>query len=876
TLPTRPWYGTEGYPVQLKANYFKLELRSMIIFRYRIVFADSENKPVGRKLSRVITLLLDALALVDEDHKDKVATDFADILISYKKFKNKSFSIQYMDEKESEPRENAVSYQIKLELQTSFATKTLLDYVNDPTTACDKQGILQALNIILNYYPQRSDNHATIGSSRSFPFQPATLYKWQPLSHGLIAVRGYYTSMQLAVSRLLVNVNITHGPFYPAITVERLIQAYQAAAGQDYSIHRLSRFLSGIRVERLYGKNDGGRRVRRIFGLASKKDGTTANGEKTDNAPKVDVDGAGPQGVRFWLEEKDKNNGSWTTVLDYFKQRVIVKAGALLVNVGTLQFPTYLPSDQCEILRGQKVKRTNVSDQDNIKSIVEEIHRVPGQDIYSIEHGAAEALGLASSSGNAGLVIPVDSKLITVGGRVRPLPAVKYHKGNEKDAIISVRWNLKGIELGSYGADKKVLCWFVRTNQYPVTQFERGKVESLIQFIRKNGVRIRQIEESPKALNVGNNPEKEIKAALEKVKVEDVHCLLVVLPNKKEKDTIYNLIKRYADRAYGIPSICIVWSTISDAKTLGSLAGNLALKFNLKFNNNNQAVEEAGKTGPSLDLDKTMIVGIDVTHSPDQNAPSIAGMVASIDKNLGQWPAILRHQAKAREEMVSELTKMLDTRLRLWQMHHRGSLPENIVVYRDGVSEGQYQLVINHELPKLQDAFKVLYAKDKMPKMTIVIVTKRHHTRFYLKNGNPQAGTVVDRGVTEAGNWDFFLQSHNPVKDTGTARPTHYSVIYDQIFKAKYNQNAADRLESFTHSLCFLFGRCTNAVGICAPAYYADIVCNRARCYVANGESNQKASDAQIVRNKWQNVVFPERSQGLLISSGLRDSMFYI
>lgn len=50
--------------------------------------------------------------------------------------------------------------------------------------------------------------------------------------------------------------------------------------------------------------------------------------------------------------------------------------------------------------------------------------------------------------------------------------------------------------------------------------------------------------------------------------------------------------------------------------------------------------------------------------------------------------------------------------------------------------------------------------------MTVVVVGKRHHTRFYPtsaqnadRSANCTAGTVVDRGVTEARNWDFFLQA---------------------------------------------------------------------------------------------------------------------
>lgn len=49
-----------------------------------------------------------------------------------------------------------------------------------------------------------------------------------------------------------------------------------------------------------------------------------------------------------------------------------------------------------------------------------------------------------------------------------------------------------------------------------------------------------------------------------------------------------------------------------------------------------------------------MMVGIDVTHpSPGSTsgAPSVAAMVASVNKRLGQWPVILSIQKEARAEM---------------------------------------------------------------------------------------------------------------------------------------------------------------------------------------------------------------------------------
>ncbi|KAI8648818.1 Piwi domain-containing protein [Fusarium sp. Ph1] len=192
--------------------------------------------------------------------------------------------------------------------------------------------------------------------------------------------------------------------------------------------------------------------------------------------------------------------------------------------------------------------------------------------------------------------------------------------------------------------------------------------------------------------------------------------------------------------------------------------------------------------------------------------------------------------------MVTDLSDMLKSRLQLWKTKgYHQSLPENILVYRDGVSEGQYSKVVNEELPRLRKAC----TEVGLPHFTIVIVGKRHHTRFYPtketdadRSGNPKPGTIVDRGVTEACNWDFFLQEHVAIQ--GIARPGHYVVVLDEIFRARYAKtlppgfnNVADVLEDLTQSLCYVYGRTTKAVSLCTPAYYADIVCERARCYLS-------------------------------------------
>lgn len=109
----------------------------------------------------------------------------------------------------------------------------------------------------------------------------------------------------------------------------------------------------------------------------------------------------------------------------------------------------------------------------------------------------------------------------------------------------------------------------------------------------------------------------------------------------------------------------------------------------------------------------TMLVGIDVTHpglGTVKGTPSIAAVVASIDKQYGQYPASMEIQESKKEvrtscshliaihpffcqrlmflgQMVTNLANMMEERLRAFQAFNNKLLPQRVLVYRDGVSE---------------------------------------------------------------------------------------------------------------------------------------------------------------------------------------------
>ncbi|AQK69281.1 Protein argonaute 1 [Zea mays] len=134
--------------------------------------------------------------------------------------------------------------------------------------------------------------------------------------------------------------------------------------------------------------------------------------------------------------------------------------------------------------------------------------------------------------------------------------------------------------------------------------------------------------------------------------------------------------------------------------------------------------------------------------------------------------------------------------------------PKQLIFYRDGVSEGQFKQVLEQEIHEIEKAWTALY--NEKPKITFVVVQKRHHTRLFPskpkdrqyadKSGNIRAGTVVDNNICHPTEFDFFLCGHAGAKLLvelqGTSRPTHYHVLRDDnTFTADvYGLNASSFL----------------------------------------------------------------------------------
>jgi eukaryotic translation initiation factor 2C len=540
------------------------------------------------------------------------------------------------------------------------------------------------------------------------------------------------------------------------------------------------------------------------------------------------------------------------------------------VNVGNQQNPVYLPAEVCEVLPGQVFG--GEPDNNMRSAMIKFSCRRPPQNYASIMSEGLDIMGISNEKTKEVALKP-STEMITVPARILNAPSLLYAKKSTKVQFGS--WNLVRTRFSEGATIKKWTCLSLRRRgpNEPIRD-SAPEMEALFKKSREHGLNLSPPSKPYHGVDLvspskysGNVQRADsdnrdlIEGKLKALYGQGFELVVVLLPDTNGR--IFDWVKYIGDVKTGILTHCMLAEKFKAAND--QYISNNVMKINLKMGGCNQVLDTSG--AKFIGQGKTMIVGLDVTHPPstdDPGMPSIAGIVASIDGRMGQWPGEVRTQTR-RQENIEYLKEMMEERIKLWGQQNN-QLPSNILIYRDGVSEGQFDMVLADELPKVRDAigsFKDY--RNKPPKVAILVCGKRHHVRFYPtqakdqdRTSNPINGCVVDRGVTRPSVWDFYLQAQSPLQ--GSARPAHYIVVHDEIFtNSQITQGAkpADLVQELTHNICYMMGRATRSISYATPAFLADRFCDRARKYLlawiheAGGDDDAKKDK---VRNASESV----------------------
>jgi len=282
---------------------------------------------------------------------------------------------------------------------------------------------------------------------------------------------------------------------------------------------------------------------------------------------------------------------------------------------------------------------------------------------------------------------------------------------------------------------------------------------------------------------------------------------MVVCINPTNRDDRYSAIKKLCCVECPVPSQVIVARTISKPDKLRSVVQKIALQINCKLGGELWEVR--------IPLKGLMVVGIDSYHDATRGKQSVGGVVCSLNKNCTRWYSSVSMQRPG-EELVHGLQMCLTNGLRKYYDDNH-ELPEKIIVFRDGVGDGQLDVLADHEVKQLQRCF-LSFGAEYQPKCATVIVQKRINTRIFSKArdgsvDNPGPGTVVDHSVTRRDRYDFFIVSQHVRQ--GTVSPTHYIVIDDSLGLP------VDHMQALTYKMTHLYYNWPGTVRVPAPCQYA-------------------------------------------------------
>lgn len=83
----------------------------------------------------------------------------------------------------------------------------------------------------------------------------------------------------------------------------------------------------------------------------------------------------------------------------------------------------------------------------------------------------------------------------------------------------------------------------------------------------------------------------------------------------------------------------------------------------------------------------TMIIGADVHHKTGNR--STIGFVASMNDKISQYMSLIEQTKGEKQEIMDKMGTLVERALRNYYQLN-GRYPDNIILYRDGVSDGQF------------------------------------------------------------------------------------------------------------------------------------------------------------------------------------------
>ncbi|KAK7796092.1 hypothetical protein U0070_026136 [Myodes glareolus] len=345
-------------------------------------------------------------------------------------------------------------------------------------------------------------------------------------------------------------------------------------------------------------------------------------------------------------------------------------------------------------------------------------------------------------------------------------------------------------------------------------------IEGLLSCLRRVGGPMGFNVSYPKIIKVDERPAAFLRAIQLHVD-PDVQLVMCILPSNQKN--YYDSIKKYLSSDCPTPSQCVLSRTLTKQGMMMSVATKIAMQMTCKLGGELWAVE--------IPVEKFKF-----------------GFVSGHIAVVTWWFSRCVLQRRAAD--IADCLKVCMTgALNKWYKHNH-DLPSRIIVYRDGVGNGQLKAVLEYEIPQLLSSMAECGsgARYCVPPLSLTLITcmatiqvlcslslsDPHHmsssntSSSSSSSSTSTSSTTSSTGSSSSGGsrlsvvvvrkrcllrYDFYLVSQTT--NRGTVNPTYYNVIYDD------NGLKPDHMQRLTFKLCHLYYNWQGIISVPAPCQYA-------------------------------------------------------
>ncbi|KAI6185474.1 hypothetical protein M3Y98_00027400 [Aphelenchoides besseyi] len=537
------------------------------------------------------------------------------------------------------------------------------------------------------------------------------------------------------------------------------------------------------------------------------------------------------------------------TVAQYFagKYGVLEFPNAHLVAVKRGSIWSYYPPELLRVADNQAVTVEQM-DASSKAAMIRECAIRP--DVMRVENeNAAQAIKLHSSKHTSEAGIKFSKATLSVESRVLMPPRMHYANGPADTVRGEAAWRMS--KFVNPSVKKTGFCLYqLRTQCSPAFSDEQLKafISQLVETAKKMGMDLGE------CVDFGTYYEDEVISCIRYSAENNIHLCYFISP---ENITRQHAVMKMCEHRYNVVTQDVKVGTVRKMMNRGTATlENYVAKTNLKLGGLNYEVKDRN---PEVqhELENSLFIGIN-TNQPGSKSvtdrvksikdekPGVLGFSANMVENYNTFIGDFVYTVAYRSEFYAQLQSIFKRCVSTFAAK-RGKMPEKVVFYYTGLTEGQFENAYKLAIPMIKKGIRDAN-NDGDISLILMAVHKYNNVRLFPKTFpkndakdyeyNVPFGTTVDKTINHSLFSEFYQMSHSALK--GTGRVPRYTILLDE------SNSSMDLIEGFTNALAFEHQIVSRATSLPTPVFVAEGYAQRGRDVFDAAYGTQQTHDEAI------------------------------